>query len=101
MEQPMQERFRTREPAQFTIGEMMERAKAEIGAITDLPVLSVIRSGRSTDGGWTVELELLESAARMGDNDLLAAYEIHFDSFGEMSGINRLGRYHREDAGAR
>jgi hypothetical protein len=81
--------------------EIMARARTEIGAATDLPVLSVIRTGRSTEGGWTVELELLETAARMGDNDLLTAYEVHFDPFGELSGINRVGRYHREDGGQR
>jgi hypothetical protein len=101
MEQPVAERFRNREPAHLTIGEVMARARREIAAVTDLPILSVIRSGRSTEGGWTVELELLESAARMGDNDLLASYEVHFDPFGEVSGINRTGRYHREDGAAR
>ncbi len=101
MDHSAPDRFRTREPAQPTITEIMARARAEIVAATDLPVLSVTRTARSTEGGWTVELELLETAARMGDNDLLAAYEVHFDPFGELSGINRVGRYHREEGNAR
>lgn len=98
MEQPASRHFTPREPAQLTISEVMARARAEIAGVTDLPVLSVIRTGRGPDGGWVVALELLETAARMGDNDLLTAYEIQFDAFGEVAGILRLARYHREDA---
>jgi hypothetical protein len=75
----------------------MTRARREIGEVTDLPVLAVTRCARSGEGGWIVALELLESAARMGDNDLLTCYEVQFDPLGEVSGIARVGRYHRED----
>jgi hypothetical protein len=99
MEQPAPNRFSARDHAQCTLAEIMEKARSEIASVTDLPILSVIRSARTPEGGWSVALELLESAARMGDNDLLAAYEIQFDAFGEPTGIARLGRYHREDGG--
>jgi hypothetical protein len=90
--------FSAREPAHLTIKEVMAKARAEIATVTDLPVLSVVRTSRNPEGGWVVALELLETPARMGDNDLLTAYEIQFDAFGEVSGVSRLARYHREDA---
>jgi len=98
MEQHGSSHFSARDPAHLTIKEVMAKARAEIAEVTDLPVLSVIRTSRGTEGGWTVALELLETAARMGDNDLLTAYEIQFDPLGEVAGISRLARYHREDA---
>jgi hypothetical protein len=98
MEQHGSRHFSARDPAQLTVKEVMAKAKAAIADVTDLPVLSVIRTTRSPEGGWVVALELLETAARMGDNDLLTAYEIQFDPFGEVAGISRLARYHREDA---
>lgn len=96
MQRPDRESFIDRTPAQLTVAQILSRARTEIAAVTDLPVLAVTRSARNENGGWTVELEVLESAARMGDNDLLAAFELQFDPFGEVTGIARVGRYRRE-----
>jgi hypothetical protein len=48
------------------------------------------------DGFWRVEVEVVESRARMGDNDLLAAYDVRLGEAGEVRGFRRLRRYFRE-----
>jgi hypothetical protein len=47
-----------------------------------------------------VEVEVIESHARMGDNDLLAAYDVRVGEAGEVRGFRRLRRYFREDGPA-
>jgi hypothetical protein len=64
---------------------------------TGLPFDGIAASGRHADGGWRVVIDVVESAARMGDNDLLAVYEVLLTDHGELTGFARLGRYHRED----
>ena len=42
-------------------------------------------------------VDLVESVARMGENDLLAAYEVTIGVDGELKHFTRLRRYRRED----
>lgn len=44
-----------------------------------------------------VKIDVIEALARMGDNDLLATFEIEMDCDGESLRIERIGRYRRED----
>ena len=88
--------FAPEAPAGMTLPDILVRARMEIQAVSDLPVDSLARSERDQDGSWLVVLELLESAARMGDNDLLCAYEMRLDPSGQLIGITRIGRYYRE-----
>ena len=73
------------------------RAREELALFTQLPFDSVASSQRLPDGGWLVVMDLIESAARMGDNDLLATYEVELGDAGEPTRIERIARYRRED----
>jgi len=99
MEQPKASNFRKGKTAVLSMGEAIKRAKAEMAAINDLPIDQVIRSERTEDGAWTVFLEVIESPARMGENDFLAAFSLTLDPSGALSGIERVSRYRREDGG--
>lgn len=75
----------------------VKSAREALSGITSQGVDSVGRCERRSDGGWIVELDVIESPARMGDNDFLATYAIDIDAEGEPLQINRTRRYHRED----
>ncbi len=84
-------------PSGMSMGDAISSARREMAAISALPIDSIVRCEQQPDGGWTVVLEMLESAARMGDNDYLSAYEMRFASGGGLTGLTRLARYYRED----
>jgi len=73
-------------------------ARETVAFFTDLPVDQVVTC-RAVEGGWMVEIDVVEAAARMGDNDLLAAYRVDLDRAGAVTAIARVGRYHREETG--
>lgn len=92
-----QAEFRDASTAPLGLSGAISRARDEIGVLTQLPIDAVTRSERSADGGWIIALDLLESAARLGDNDLLSTYEIELDDTGDVIRMERTGRYKRED----
>ncbi|WP_299881893.1 gas vesicle protein GvpO [uncultured Sulfitobacter sp.] len=75
------------------------RARTAIGTMTGLDIDAVVHCAKSSAEGasWAVTLDVVESRARMGDNDLLSAYEVQLDAAGELLHFERLRRYHRED----
>lgn len=75
----------------------IQRARDELSQLTDLQVDAVTRAERTPEGGWTIAMDLIESIARMGDNDLLTTYELDIDNSGVVTGMSRLVRYRRED----
>ena len=72
-------------------------ARRSIGAMVDLQLDAVSHCERAEDGTWKVVVDLVESVARMGENDLLAAYEVTIGVDGELKHFTRLRRYRRED----
>ena len=44
-------------------------------------------------------VDVIESAARLGDNDLVAAFEVRIDQHGEVLSCSRTRRYRREEGG--
>jgi hypothetical protein len=65
--------------------------------MTGLPIDGISASGRHGDGGWRIVVEVIESPARLGDNDLISMHEVLLTDQGELTGFSRVGRYHRED----
>ena len=65
--------------------------------LTGLPADGISASGRQADGSWRIVVEVIEGAARLGDNDLLSIYEVLLACHGELTGFSRLGRYRREN----
>jgi len=84
-------------PARFSMMMAIGVAKEAVASMSVLDVDSVGRCERRAEGGWTVHLDLIESIARLGDNDLLATYEVEIDAEGEPLQVSRTRRYHRED----
>lgn len=84
----------------MTMVEAIVQARAALGTMTTLSVDAIGRCERQANGGWVVKIDVIESMARMGDNDLLATFEIEMDGEGEPLRIERLRRYRREDRDA-
>lgn len=74
------------------------RAREEIATLTQMPIDAVTRTERGPDGGWVIAIDLIEAAARLGDNDLIATYELEFDASGETIRMERTARYKREES---
>ncbi|MEM1264659.1 MAG: gas vesicle protein GvpO [Pseudomonadota bacterium] len=80
----------------LTLIEAMSLARQSVALFTDLPVDAVVSCKRHEEG-WRVILDVVEAAARLGDNDLLATYEMMLNADGDVETFERLRRYHRED----
>ncbi len=80
-----------------TMLEAIGHAKRAVQEMTALPIDSVVRCKSGEGGGWVIVVDVIEAAARMGDNDLLASYEINLDEQAALTQFARLRRYHRED----
>lgn len=99
VEQPKAGHFGASASGAMTMPDAIAKARLAIGAITSAPVDAIRSCSRDADSRWHATVEVIESVARMGDNDLISAYELTMDGTGELLEFKRVGRYHREDAG--
>jgi hypothetical protein len=76
--------------------EAMAVARRSVEQLTSLRIDAVAKTERLPDGGWTVTIDVVEAKARMGNNDLLCAYEVTLAPDGELTGFGRRHRYLRE-----
>jgi len=83
--------------ASMTTLQATRRAKETALEITGRDVELVSRCERD-DKIWTVVLDIIESKARISDNDVLASYELILDLAGDLQRYMRLRRYRRGDA---
>ncbi|MBF9029974.1 gas vesicle protein [Rhodobacterales bacterium HKCCE3408] len=97
MDQPKTTEFSQAKSRGLSMAAAVKLARSEIRTVSDQPVDAVSRCDRAPDGGWIVGLDLIESPARMGENDLLAGYELRIDPDGAVLAVERTGRYRRED----
>ncbi|MGL4243552.1 MAG: gas vesicle protein GvpO [Beijerinckiaceae bacterium] len=74
-------------------------AKAAVQEITGFKADAVTRC-EQRDGGWFAIVDVLESKARVGDNDLISTYELIMDAAGDVTSYKRLRRYYRTERGA-
>lgn len=84
-----------------SMSDVLAVARRSVAGIADLPVDAVSHCEKREDGIWRIVVDVVESPARLGDNDLLAAFEVHIDPQGELLYCSRIGRYRREDAADR
>lgn len=100
MEQPRSDVFRTERAGRDTdMSTALGLARRAIGAVSGAEIDGVARCERLEDGGWSIEVEVVESAARMGDNDLLAVFDVRIGGDGHVGGFRRVRKYHRETDG--
>ena len=97
MEQPKRKDFAAAKSGPMSMAAAVRLARAEIVAFTEAPVDSVARCEKGLDGAWIVAIDLIESPARMGENDLLSRYELRLDGDGSVTSMERTARYRRED----
>ncbi len=100
VEQPRAQDFKKAKTGKWSLAQAIMGARQAIKSITDSPIDAIKECHRGSEDDWIATVEVVESPARMGDNDLLSAYEIRMDATGELVAFQRVGRYHREDAGA-
>ncbi|MEL6838796.1 MAG: gas vesicle protein GvpO [Pseudomonadota bacterium] len=80
----------------LTMFDAIAAAKSAVSAMTGQTIDSVVQCSRQDDDGWSVSVDVIESLARLGDNDLLATYQVDIAANAELVQFNRLRRYHRE-----
>ncbi|MEM6739106.1 MAG: gas vesicle protein GvpO [Pseudomonadota bacterium] len=77
--------------------EALAIARKATAELTGLPIDGIVASDADGQGGWHVTVDAIEGAARMGENDLLAAYSVQIGGDGALLGYRRLRRYRREE----
>lgn len=76
--------------------EAMSIARRSVAHFTEQKVDAVPACTKG-EAGWEVLVDVVESPARLGDNDLLSQYRVSVSPSGEVTGFARARRYHRED----
>lgn len=85
------------EGRRLSLVEAMSLARRTVAMFTELAVDAVPEC--APDGaGWRVVVDVVEAPARLGDNDLIASYEVRVTEEGEVGGFQRTARYNRIDA---
>ena len=80
--------------------EAISIARGSVTGITDQKIDGVALCQKTDGGIWKVVIDVVDSPARMGENDLLAAFEVHVDMSGEVNFCSRTRRYRREERDA-
>ena len=87
-------------PPALGMMEAIAAAKTAVTEMTGLEIDAVASCSRGDDLHWNVAIDVIESLARMGDNDLLVTYEVQISAGSELLNFARIRRYHREDRDA-
>lgn len=78
----------------MTPGEIAVRAAEQLQSLTGRDLEGIVGL-ESTDEGWSVRVEVVESRRVPDSADLLATYEVQVDGSGDLTGYRRLRRYGR------
>ncbi|MFD7392655.1 gas vesicle protein [Streptomyces sp. NPDC059852] len=73
-------------------------ARSAAEALTELighPLEGVSAVCRGEDGGWVVDIDVLELARIPDTTSLLATYQVELDRAGELQQYRRIARYRR------
>ena len=82
-------------PAPLTAREAADLAREYITDMTELEPVMMISLAPTDDGGWLIEVEVVEARRIPSSSDILALYEVLLDSDGELLSYRRTGRYLR------
>lgn len=80
----------------LAMAQAVARAREEAQSLTGLMVDTVV-AVHAAEAGWRVIIDLLESRARVGRNDLISTYEMTLDAVGQPRSLTRLAKQFRED----
>lgn len=74
--------------------QIINNARELLASLTGLPVDTVSQFKRDDDG-WLVEVEMVEMRRIPNSSDVLATYQIHLDTEGDLISYQRTQRYYR------
>lgn len=78
--------------------EVIERAKKELKAVTNLEVSNVVGISKTEEDGWLVTVELIERKSIPDTQDLIGTYNVIYDGNGEgMISYERTSVHRRMD----
>lgn len=80
--------------------EVLREARVQLAELTGMAAESV-SSFEQTDGGWSLEVEILELARIPDTMSLMASYRVDLDEEGRLTGYRRVRRYERGRADPR
>jgi hypothetical protein len=80
--------------AETTLAQLGQRALDELEALVGCPAEGVTAI-RRVDEGWMAMVDVLELERVPETTDVLASYEVTFDSDGQVVGYRRTGRFLR------
>ena len=75
--------------------EVARTALREVGELTGKPASGITALEADDDGGWTVEVEVVEDRRIPSSSDLLAVYRAEVTADGDLAGLRRIRRYPR------
>lgn len=78
------------------IGELVERAREELGRLTGLELSSTLGTFKD-ERGWRVSVELIEKKSLPDSMDILALYEVLLDNDGHLLEFGRKKMRKRVD----
>jgi len=81
-------------PEKLTLRKVGQIALDEISALVGCPAEGVTGISKNQDG-WIVTVEVLELGRIPETTDVLASYDVHVDSGGDVMEYQRLRRYLR------
>lgn len=87
----------TQDQGGLVLMEALALAQRVAEQLSGRSVDSVVNSEPNAQGGWNIDIDVLEAKAKMGTNDLLSCFRIGLAPDGSLIGYSRLRRYHRED----
>jgi hypothetical protein len=76
------------------VGDLVQRARAQVSELTGLQAETVTGLSRVGDG-WIVTVEALELARVPSTMDVLGTFEVTISADGELLGFRRLGHRRR------
>ncbi|WP_405765737.1 gas vesicle protein [Streptomyces sp. NBC_00080] len=74
--------------------EVLRHACAQLGELTGMAVEGA-SSFAQTEGGWQLEVEVMELARVPDTMSLMATYQVELDAEGQLTGYRRVRRYER------
>lgn len=80
----------------IALGGAIALARGAVESFTGQTIDAVAACSR-LDTGWRLLIDVVEAPARLGDNDLLATFEIELDAAGEVVAFRRTARYNRSE----
>ena len=83
--------------APLRLADATAAARRAVTEFTGLEIDSVSSCSRLGEG-WRIVVDAVEAPARLGDNDLIATYEVELDALGEVAAFQRTARYNRSEA---